>query len=57
MKAKLIKNSETIDRTRIYNEGMMAAYNGKIAADCPYEYSSVEGELWLSGYEDAGGVE
>ena len=40
-----------------YAEGLEAAHSGKCAADCPYEYNAPEGEKWMQGYQDGGGVE
>lgn len=38
-----------------YAEGMEAAHSGKHAADCPYGFSTPDGEEWLKGFEDGGG--
>jgi hypothetical protein len=38
-----------------YAEGVEAAHSYKTAAHCPYTYGSVEADLWLQGYQDAGG--
>ncbi len=40
-----------------YTEGVEAAHTNKMAADCPYSFSSPSGEQWLKGYEDGGGTE
>jgi hypothetical protein len=40
-----------------YAEGNDAAHSGQHAADCPYEFSSPEGEEWLKGFWENGGEE
>lgn len=38
-----------------YAEGMDAAHKGGMAAECPYDYSSADGQEWMRGFEDGGG--
>lgn len=50
-----IELHETIDRRAIYKEGEAA---GRMKAEqCPYPLYSAEGQVWLAGYENAGGFE
>jgi len=49
------KKSQERKHYETYKEGVRAAYKGRIAADCPYAYDSVEGESWIEGFQDGGG--
>lgn len=34
-----------------YEEGLEAAMAGKLVADCPYRYGSLEYESWTKGFD------
>jgi len=38
-----------------YAQGQDAAHTNKSQCDCPYDYSTPEGEQWVQGYQDGGG--
>ena len=45
------------ERIDYYAQGQDAAHTNQSAADCPYNFSSPEGEQWLLGYQDGGGTD
>jgi ribosome modulation factor len=48
---------KTKDKRDAYEEGNEAAHSNKSAADCPYNFSTKDGQDWLKGYEENGGTD
>jgi hypothetical protein len=51
------KKPKVIEKVDPYEEGVEAAHSNRSQADCPYSFSSPEGEQWVQGYQDGGGID